>query len=111
MLIKGEMIYLLDKKEIGKDEFNRPIYSFNKIPVDNVLYMPTSATEQIEQLNLTGRKIEYTVSIPKGDNHSWENQIIIIKGRRYRVCTSVEETIDHLTPLAWNKKFRVEAYE
>lgn len=110
-MFKGETIFLVQKIETGKDGFNRPIYKEETVPIENCLYMPASSQEQVDSLNMTGRKILYTVSIPKGDNHIWEDQIIMIKGRKYHVCTPVEETIDHLTPLSWNKKFRVEAYE
>lgn len=110
-MIKGKTIILLNKVQKGVDAFNRPIYDEEAIEVENCLYMPASITDRVETLNLTGRRVEYTVSVPKGDDHNWENQVIIINGRKYKVFTPVEETIDELTPLRWNKKFKVEAYE
>ncbi|HEU3387123.1 TPA: hypothetical protein VVG77_001975, partial [Streptococcus pneumoniae] len=53
--------------EIGNDDFGHPIHRDVEIEVQNVLVAPTSSEDVINQMNLTGKKAEYTLGIPKGD--------------------------------------------
>lgn len=72
-LLRGIPITLYIKTQAGVDGFGAPIYTETAIVVDNVLVSPLSETEQIEQQNLTGRKVVYRLGIPKGDTHVWKN--------------------------------------
>ena len=110
-MIKGITITLINKKEIGKDPFDNPIYEDVEIEVDNVLISPTDSDEILNQQNLTGRTAVYTLAIPKGDTNIWENQEVRFFGERWRVFGIPLQGIDHLIPLDWNKKVTVERYE
>ncbi|WCZ54960.1 hypothetical protein [Latilactobacillus phage TMW 1.1365 P1] len=79
--------------------------------MDNVLVAPASADDITNQLNLTGRKAIYTLAIPKGDTHDWENKPVEFFGQRWKVFGIPLEGIDELIPLDWNKKVTVERYE
>ena len=59
----------------------------------------------------TGRKAVYTLAIPKGDTHEWEDQKVIFFGKEWRVFGAELEGIEDLIPLDWNKKVYVERYE
>ena len=72
--IKGIPIILIDRVETGRDPFGNPIFEDKEITVENVLVSPTSSDDVNSQLNLTGRKAIYTLAIPKGDTHQWENK-------------------------------------
>ena len=112
-MLKGITITQIDKVEVGKDPFNRPIYEDNEIAIDNVLVSPTSAVSDdiTTQLNLTGRRSTYTLAIPKGDTHDWENKEVRFFGERWKVYGIPLEGIEELIPLNWNKKVMVERYE
>ena len=108
--IKGITVTLISKTKTGTDLFGAPIYKDTEIEVENVLVAPTSASEVLDRLNLTGRKAVYTLAIPKGDTNAWENQEVRFFGERWRVFGIPEQGIDDLIPLDWNKKVTVERY-
>ena len=108
--IKGITITLINKVEIGKDPFGKPIYEDAEILVDNVLVSPTSSDDIVNQLNLTGKKAVYTLAIPKGDTNVWEDKEVRFFGERWRVFGFVTQGIEELIPLDWNKKVMVERY-
>ena len=111
MNIKGITVTLINKKEVGRDPFNKPIYEDVEIEVDNVLVSPTSTDDIVNQLNITGKKAVYTLAIPKGDTNNWEDAEVIFFGKRWRTFGIPTEGIDHLIPLDWNKKVMVEHYD
>lgn len=108
--LKGITIILVDKVEIGKDPFDKPIYEDKDIEVENVLIQPTSTDDVVNQMNLTGKKAVYTIAIPKGDSHDWENKEVKFFGNRWRTVGFPTEGIEDLIPLDWNKKVMVERY-
>ena len=109
-MIKGITVTLINKKEVGRDPFNRPIYEDVEIEVDNVLVSPVSTDDIVNTLELTGKKAVYTLAIPKGDENDWEDAEVIFFGQRWRTIGFPTEGIDHLIPLDWNKKVMVERY-
>lgn len=109
--IKGITVTLINKKEVGKDAFDAPIYEDVPTDVDNVLVAPTSTDDIVSQLDLTGKKAVYTLAIPKGDEHKWEDAEVYFFGQKWRTFGFVTQGIEHLIPLSWNKKVMVERYE
>lgn len=109
--IKGITITLVDKIQTSLDPFGNPIFTDAEIPIKNVLVGPTSSDDIVNQLDLTGRKAVYTLAIPKGDTHNWENKEVKFFNQRWRTFGIPLEGIEHLIPLDWNKKVMVERYE
>lgn len=109
--IKGLTVTLINTIEIGRDPFNKPIYEDKPIEVENVLVAPTSSDDVLSEINLSGRKAVYTLAIPKGDMHEWEEKEVLFFGKRWRTFGIPLEGMDHLIPLSWNKKVMVERYE
>lgn len=109
--IKGIPITLIDKVIVGKDAFGAPIYEDKEIKVDNVLVAPVSPEEVINQLNLTGKKVTYTLGIPKGDDNEWKDKEVLFFGQRWKTVGIPIEGIESLVPLDWHKKVLVERYE
>ena len=110
-LIKGITVTLINKQEVGRDPFNKPIVEDVEIEVDNVLITPTSTDDIVNQLNIDGKKAVYTLAIPKGDTNNWEDAEVFFFGKRWRTFGIPTEGIDHLIPLNWNKKVMVERYD
>ena len=110
-MIKGITVTLINKKEVGRDPFNKPIYEDVSIDVDNVLVSPTKTEDIVNTLDLTGKKAVYTLAIPKNDTNNWEDSEVLFFGERWRTFGFVTQGIDHLIPLDWNKKVMVERYE
>ena len=53
----------------------------------------------------------YELCIPKGDSNEWENRKVNFFGKTWVVISPASETIDAMTPLEWNKHFKVALYE
>ena len=110
-LIKGIDIVLVDKIQNGIDDFGSPIFEEKEITVKNVLVVPASTDDITNSVNLTGKKAEYTLGIPKGDNNVWENKEVIFFGKRWRTVGIPQQGIESMIPLSWHKKVMVERYE
>jgi hypothetical protein len=63
-LIKGITVLLYEQNQIGVDGFNVPIYEETAIEVENVLVSPASSDDVVNNLDLTGNKVVYTLAIP-----------------------------------------------
>lgn len=109
-MIKGITVKLYEKTQVGTDDFNAPIYEKTATEVENVLVCPTSSTDIVDQMNLYGKKAVYTLGIPKGDDHNWENVMVEFFGHKWRTFGIPIEGIESLVPLGWNKKVTVERY-
>lgn len=107
----GESIILHNKRQVGVDAFNRPIYEDVAETVDNVLIGAPSSEDVLSEMNLSGKRIACTLAIPKGDAHEWSGVTVEFWGKKYRTIGDATQGIEHLIPLAWNKKVNVEAYE
>ena len=109
--MQGIDIILYDKQKTGEDAFGKPIYAETPVTVENVLVGEPTSDEVTDALNLYGKHVAYTLAIPKGDENTWTDRMVEFFGERFRVIGHPTQGIDHLIPLAWNKKVRVEHYE
>ena len=108
--LKGITITLIDKIQNGEDDFGAIIYDDVEISVDNVLVAPTSTDDIVNQMSIIGKKAVYTLAIPKGDDHDWEDKEVKFFNQRWRTFGIPLEGIDDMIPLDWNKKVMVERY-
>ena len=109
-IIRGTPVKLHVRTQNGTDGFNRPVYEDGWELVDNVLVGEPSTEDITNELNLSGKRIAYTLAIPKGDTHSWENTEVEFFGRKFRTIGFPTEGIEENIPLCWNRKVKVERY-
>ena len=109
--IHGIQITLIDKQVVSVDPFGSPVVKDVEILVDNVLVAPATTEDVTSQMSLTGKKISYTIGIPKGDLHDWEEKEVRFFGKRWKTVGLPLEGIESMMPLEWNKKVMVERYE
>lgn len=109
--IKGITVILHEKTQTGFDSFGDPIYAETPVSVDNVLVSPASDTEVLATNNLYGKKVIYTLGIPKGDTHEWEDSKVEFFGKTFKTFGAGQEGIETLIPLEWNRKISVMKYE
>ena len=94
------------------DAFGEPVKTDGEpISVENVLISPVTSSEILDTLNLSGRKAVCQLAIPKGDVNEWEDQFVSFWGHRWKAVGFVIQSMEHLTPLSWNKKVMVERYD
>lgn len=109
--IKGIPVKLSVRTQTGIDDFNRPTYEVSQEVVENVLVGEPSAEDVVNELNLSGKRIAYTLAIPKGDTHIWEDTEVEFWGMTFKTVGIPTQGIDDNIPLQWNKKVKVERYE
>lgn len=109
--IHGIQITLIDKQVVSVDPFGSPVVKDVEITIDNVIVSPATTEDVTSQMSVTGKKISYTIGIPKGDNNDWENKEVRFFGKRWKTVGIPLEGIEELLPLEWNKKVMVERYE
>ena len=108
--MRGISITLYTTTQTGTDEFNRPIFTETPVTVENVLIGEPSTDDIANELNLTGKRLAYTLAIPKGDAHDWTDKTVEFFGERFKTIGEPTQGIDHLIPISWNKKVKVERY-
>ena len=110
-MIKGITVRLYEETKVGYDDFGQPIFEESPVDVGNVLVTPTSSEDLITEQNLYGKASVYTLGIPKGDQHDWKNKKVEFFGQVFRTFDDPVKGIEHLIPLDWNTKVKVERYE
>lgn len=111
MHIHGIDVILWNKIQTGTDPLNQPIYDEIPETVHNVLVAPASTTEILESVNLYGKKLVYTLGIPKDDTHDWIDKRITFFGRDFKSFGLPQTGIVENIPLDWNTKIQVADYE
>ena len=109
--LQGITVTLYTQTQTGTNAFNEPIYATTPVDVDNVLVSPTTATEVLETVNLYGKKAVYTLAIPKGDTHDWQDKRIDFFGESWKSFGIPQTGIEANIPLDWNTKVTVERYD
>lgn len=109
--MRGITVTLFAEEITGTNEFGEDIYSETAIDVDDVLVSPASDQEILDANNLYGKKAEYTLGIPKGDAHDWENKHIRFFDQDWQSFGIPLKGIDALVPTKWNMKVMVMRHE
>lgn len=109
--LRGISIILYTKNKVGEDEFGAPVYEELPEVVNDVLVGEPEGSDVTDNLNLTGKRLAYTLAIPKGDTHEWRDRKVEFFGRKFRTFGEPVEGIEGMIPLRWNKKVKVERYE
>ena len=106
----GMTVSLLVKTETSKDQFNAPVYSETWEDVPGVLVGEPSTEDLVSDMQLYGKRLAYTLAIPKGDTHVWTDTKVKFWGQIFSTYGNVTQGIEANIPLKWNKKVKVEAY-
>ena len=110
-LIKGIPVTLYVRKKCGVDAMNAPVYTETPVTVENVLVTPLPADVIRSEIQLSGRRVVYELSIPKADYHDWADCRVDFFGQSWHVCGAPQTWIPDLVPGDWNTKWKVERYE
>ncbi len=105
--MRGITVILHKKQSTGYNSIGEEQFEYQDIPVDNVLVAPSTADEILDADNLYGKKAVYTLGIPKGDEHDWQDQWVTFFGLDWQTFGIPLEGINNLVPTAWNKKVTV----
>lgn len=109
--MSGITVTLHNRVQTGTDAFNRPIYEDVQTTVDNVLIGEPNTEDIVNEMNLSGKRLAYTLAIPKGDDHEWKDAVVEFFGERFQTFGAPTQGIEAMIPLRWNKKVKVKRYE
>lgn len=109
--MQGIDIIRYNKTQTGVDGFGTPIYSEAPEVVHNVLIGEPATEDVVNDLQLYGTRLAYTLALPKGDSHDWDNITVEFFGQRFRTYGGVTEGIEAMIPGRWNRKVKVERFE
>ena len=109
-MIKGITVTLYKKTQTGTNAIGEPVYTEQAEQVHNVLVSPVSETDVLDRVDLAGGRAIYTLAIPKGDTHTWEDSVVEFFGEKWKTTGIPTTGIEANIPLAWNKKVTVERY-
>ena len=110
-MIRSISVTLYSKVQSGTDMLNKPVYTETAETVDGVLVAPASDQEILDTVNLYGKKAVYTMAIPKGDEHDWQDKRVSFFGKDFHTFGIPLQGLECDIPLKWNKKVMVELYE
>ena len=102
------------KTQVGVDLFNQPAYETKYEDVADVLVGEPSSTDIENNITMYGKRTAYTLAIPKGDEHVWEDTEVILPApfsATFRTIGRATAGIEENIPLRWNKKVHLEAVE
>ena len=106
-MLKGIDVTLYEKTQTGTDAADAPVSAETPVTVHTVLVGEPAAEGITTELQRTGRRLAYTLAIPKGDAHDWNDVQVEFFGQRFRTCGGVVQGIERMIPLCWNKKVQV----
>ena len=110
-MIHGITVRLYTRIQTGTDAFDAPVYTETPVDVPGVLVGEPTTDEVVNDLQLYGKRLAYTLAIPKRDTHRWEDSTVEFFGQKWRTYGGVTQGIEDMIPLPWNKKVKVERYE
>lgn len=111
MRIHGETVTLWEKIKTGTDGFGADVFEETPVEVKNVLIQPGSSQDIVNNTNLNGKKVQYTLHIPKGDSHDWTDKRVTLRGVDFHTIGKAVYYTEDITPLDWNGQIQVEEYE
>lgn len=96
------------------DPFGVQKYTVTDKNVDDVLVGQPSTNDIENALALYGKRVAYTLAIPKGDTNVWQDTMVVLPdpfAGTYRTIGIPTAGIEANVPTRWNKKVLIERFE
>lgn len=109
--MRGVAVTLKQKTQAGTDALGQPIYTTIDVVINDVLVGKPESSDVENALTMYGKRIAYTLAIPKGDTHVWYKSQVTLPApwsSTFNVIGDVVETIDANTPTRWNRIVQLE---
>lgn len=108
--MKGTTVQLVVGTVTDYDPFGKPVETEALVDVPDVLVGQPSTDDVTSSIQLYGKRIDYVLGIPKGDENDWINKTVYIWGEKFQTIgypmTGEQENI----PLRWGKNVKVQRY-
>ena len=110
--MRGVTVKLKVKTETGTDSLGMPTYSEDWVSVNDVLVGEPSSVDVENNLTLYGKRTQYTLAIPKGDTHYWEDTEVELPAPWGITMATIGQStigIEANVPTRWNRKVHLES--
>lgn len=104
--MRGVTVTLKEKTQTGSDNLGQPVYKTTDVSINDVLVGKPESNDVENVLTLYGKRIAYTLAIPKGDTHVWYKSQVTLPApwsNTFNVIGDATETIEANTPTRWNR--------
>lgn len=85
------------------------------VVVQHCLVAQNVADAVVDQTTLETNREQFTIAIPKGDSHKWEESMVefVLAGEQIKARTfgATLKGIEALVPTYWHKQIKAERYE
>ena len=108
--MKGITVTLHERTLAGYDDLNNPVYEEIPVDVEDVLVGQPTTDDITSTIGLYGKRLDYILGLPKGDNHNWLDAKVEFFGKTFRSFGDVIEGIEGNVPTRWHKQVRVQRY-
>ena len=108
--MRGTTVQLAVKASTTTDNFGAPIETETLVDVADVLVGTPTEEEVRSTLEMYGKKVAYTLGIPKGDSHTWYDTDVVIWGERFRTIGYPITGEQANIPSRWGSNVKVERY-
>ena len=108
--MKGTTVQLVVNTTTSYDPFGAPIEQETLVDIADVLVGQPSESEVTGVMERYGKRVVYTLGIPKGDDHNWFDTYVYIWGGKYRTIGYPITGEQANIPLRWGKNVMVERY-
>lgn len=112
--MRGITVQLKVRTKGTTDAFGQPTFTEKFVNVSDVLVGEPSTADIENNLTRYGKITSYTLAIPKGDTHIWEDTEVVLPNPfsgTYKTIGKATAGIEENIPLRWNKKVHLEAIE
>ena len=112
-MIPTETVILHERTAGGEDDFGQTTYTETDISVDGVIVGEPTTSDVESAISVYGKRLAYTLGIPKDDMHTWEDSEVTIRGRKFHTIGIMLQYTAGGMPgyWKWDKKIGVELYE
>lgn len=99
------------KTQTSVDAFNNPVYADDTAVVTGILIGRPESEAETRALDLYGKRLAYSLGIPKGDSHDWTDAVVEFWGQTFKTFGFPETANQANIPGPWGSVVMVERYE
>lgn len=105
-MIRGEVVYVENKTQVGKDSYKKPIYKTDEQEVLDVLVVPGDTGSVLESNRLNGVEVLYKLHFPKTFNGSLMGKRVKVRGEWFDVIGDPKPYTAENTPTRWHMEVK-----
>ena len=108
--MKGTTVQLVVGTVTEYDPMGNLVETEELVDIPDVLVGQPSTDDITSSIQLYGKRIDYVLGIPKGDDHDWTDTSVYIWGEKFMTIGYPMTGEQANIPLRWGKNVKVQRY-